>query len=191
MASMRITSFIRFGFMVIGVTGAASGIRYIHKIYFSDARDKNKHLVYLAAIALSSEVVKRTLSDSDFRRTSSQFGMKLLLHKDTLEALKAFAITEFTHDTSTRGSLRSFVINDIIRDPWVKEELIDLVKDVATDVKEDPEISRNRFLSCLRECTIASLHSPSLESDLKMKLTRASWEALIGPPPIGTEYIHF
>ncbi|CCW61555.1 unnamed protein product [Phytomonas sp. EM1] len=188
---MRITSFIRFGLIAVGVTGAVTGINYIYGIYFSDARDKNNDLVHLAAISLSSEVVNRTLSDSDFRRTLSQFGIKLLQHKDTLRALKTFAITEFTQDTPTRAALRSFAVNDIIRDPWVKEELIDLVKDTATDIKEDPEIFRNRFLSCLRECSVDSIYSPPLKRKIIDKITGAAWEALMGPPSIGAEYIHF
>lgn len=175
--------FIRSCFVTVGVTGAVVSSRYWHRTYTSGHPSKDGRLIYLAAITLSSAVVERSLKNDEVVTEFKQFGLNLLGHPVVVRQLKDYFIADFTNDTATRRCLKSFVVQDVIMDSWVKDGLLDVVGNITDAVITDPDIYPSAVLHWLGDCAITGIFQERFQSALKAALKDSCWLALIGPPP--------
>lgn len=176
-------SLVRCALVAIGISGAGLGGRYVYDTYLQPPPARNEKLVQLAAIALSGEVVDKSLRDAEVKAQLRVFGLQLLTHPVVVAHLKKFFIHELTQDTPTRAALRTFVVHDLIQDPWVKEELLGVVENLVDSVKGNPDLFPSRVLRCLGDCALAGLRRDEFWAAVRANGKQAAWIALIGPPP--------
>lgn len=182
---MRVSAnaLVRWGLVAIGISGAALGGRYVYDLYRQQHPARNERLVQLAAIALSGEVVSKSLSDAEVQAQLQGFGLQLLTHPTVVAHLKKFFVRELTEDTPTRAALRTFVVRDLIQDAWVKEELLGVVENLVDSVEENPTIYPTRVLDYLGDCALAGMRREEFWAAVRANGKRAGWIAFMGPPP--------
>ncbi|KPI85080.1 hypothetical protein ABL78_5846 [Leptomonas seymouri] len=187
---MRISAnaLVRYGLVAIGISGAGVGGQYIYNIYKQSPPVQDEKLIQLAAIALSGEVVSKSLNDADVQAQLRVFGLQLLTHRVVVTSLKKFFIQELTHDTPTRASLRTFVVRDLIQDPWVKEELLDVVANLVDSVKGNSDLYPSRVLSWLGDCALEGMRRDEFGAAVRANGKKASWVAFVGPPPFDAHF---
>lgn len=182
------SSFVRFGLVAIGISGAGLGGRYVYHTYLQSHPARNEKLVQLAAIALSGEVVSKSLNDPEVQAQLRVFGLQLLTHPVVVAHLKKFFVHELTDDTPTRVALRTFVVRDVIQDAWVKEELLGVVENLVDSVKENPDLYPSRVLGWLGECAVDGMRRDEFWAAVRANSKQAGWIAFIGPPPADTTF---
>lgn len=181
-------SLVRCGLAVIGISGAGLGGRYVYDSYLQRHPARNEKLVQLAALALSGEVVSKSLNDAEVQAQLRVLGLQLLTHPEVVTHLKKFFIHELTDDTPTRAALRTFAVRDIIQDAWVKEELLGVVGNLVDSVKENPDLYPSRVLGWLGDCALDGLRRDKFWAAVRANGKKASWIAFIGPPPLDTPF---
>ncbi|KPA83382.1 hypothetical protein ABB37_03026 [Leptomonas pyrrhocoris] len=181
-------SLVRFGLVAIGISGAGLGGRYVYNVYEQRHPARNDRLLQLAAIALSGEVISKALNDAEVQEQLRVFGLQLLTHPVVVAELKKFFIRELTTDTPTRAALRAFVVRDIIKDEWVKEELIGVAENLVDSVKDNPDLYPSRVLSWLGGCALEGMRRDEFKAAVRASGKKALWIAFIGPPPPDTPF---
>ncbi|AYU81095.1 hypothetical protein, conserved [Leishmania donovani] len=176
-------SLVRWSLAAVGVSGAALGGTYVYKTYFHQHPARNEKIVQLAAIALSGEVVDKSLHDPEVLSQLSTFGLQVLTHPVVLAHLKKFFIHELTDDTPTRAALRTFVVRDVIQDAWVEEELIGVAEDLVDSVKDNPDLFPDRILAQIGASALEGLQTEEFWWAVRRSSKAAGWIAFISPPP--------
>lgn len=185
----RANTLIRLGLVAIGCTGAVAGARYAYHTYVIDPPQKNEGLVQIAALALSSSVVSGTLNDTAIQRELASFGLRMLTDRTTVAELKTFFVHEFSDNTPTRANLKTFVVDDVILDGWVKDELLEVIAQVVQGLGDDPEVFPGGVLDWLGECALDGLRTNRFLGYLKRHLLAAAWDAFMGPPALDTLFV--
>lgn len=178
------TSLVRWSLAAIGVSGAGLGGTYVYKTYFRPHPQRNEKVVQLAAIALSAEVVDKSIHDPEVVAQLCTFGLQVLTHPVVVAHLKEFFKHELTDDTPSRAALRTFVVRDVIQDAWVKDELIGVVENLVDSVKENPDLFPDRILGWLGASALEGLQQPEFRESARRNALAAAWIALLGPPPL-------
>nr|CCC91114.1 conserved hypothetical protein [Trypanosoma congolense IL3000] len=153
--------------------------------------EKNRELLRLAAVALSSEVVDNVL----IRNETSLMLVKnlvrdVLAHSAFLNHLKGYVIAEFTTNKETVSALRKFVVEDIIRDPWVSDELISMAKETGREIAGDPEVYPNLVLSLLADAAVEGLRTDTFVEALSFAVKASLWKTFLGPSPNHMEQLN-
>ncbi|CAD2217972.1 hypothetical protein AGDE_05039 [Angomonas deanei] len=179
----KLTNVVRGGLVLVGCTGAVYSGMYVYKHVLCPAEPKNEALIQLAALTLSSQVVDSTLHSDEFLKGITDFGLKVLTDRRTVEELKTFFRDELTEDTLTRRALKDFFVEDVLKDSWVKEELIGIVGEVTDDVKSDDALFTDLLLKTwLLGAVKDSATTPELKSSAYRFLYATLWYVFIGPP---------
>ncbi|RHW72055.1 hypothetical protein DPX39_060046600 [Trypanosoma brucei equiperdum] len=176
-------SLMKLALSSVGVFGAAGLLRKRWEVLGQQA-EKNRELLRLAAVALSSEVVDNVLvrnEDSLGRLVS--FVKDVSMHPSFINHLKAYAITEFTANEQTVRALRKFVVEDLICDSWVADELVSMAKDIGRDVIADPQVYPTPVLRFLGDAALDGLQTDTFKEELMTALKDSLWKAFLGPPP--------
>ncbi|KAG5496747.1 hypothetical protein JIQ42_03580 [Leishmania sp. Namibia] len=183
---MRITanSLVRWSLAAVGVSGAGLGGAYVYKTYFRQHPARNDKIVQLAAIALSSEVVDKSLHDPEVLSQLRTFGLQVLTQPVVVAHLKKFFIHELTDDTPTRAALRTFVVRDVIQDAWVREELVGVAEDLVDSVTDNPDLFPDRILAWLGESALKGVQADEFWRAVRGNSKAAGWIAFIGPPSL-------
>ncbi|CAM40440.1 conserved hypothetical protein [Leishmania braziliensis MHOM/BR/75/M2904] len=176
-------SLVRWSLAAVGISGAGLSGAYVYNTHFHQHPVRNDKIVQLAAIALSGEVVDKSLHDPEVLSQLRAFGLQVLTHPTVVAHLKKFFIHELTDDTPTRAALRSFVVREIIQDSWVKEELIGVAEDLVDSVKDNPDLFPDRILTWLGVGALEGLRTEEFWWALRQHTKTAGWIAFIGPPP--------
>lgn len=179
MPSSRLLSLARLGYISAGVCGVLLGCGYMYNVRYT-AQLRDERLLHLAALALSGEVVKNTLNNSNVQRELGILGLNVLKDPEMGATLKRFFIRELTTDTKTREYLKKFVLQDVIRDTWVRDELTDVAKEVASSVKNDKDVYPKAVLSWLSDGVKVSVQQEEAQQMLQNSLKAALWESLSG-----------
>ncbi|KAG5472514.1 hypothetical protein LSCM1_03915 [Leishmania martiniquensis] len=181
-------SLVRWSLAAVGVSGAGLGGTYVYNTYLHPHPVRNDKIVQLAAIALSSEVVDKSLHDPEVLSQLRTFGLQVLTHPVVVAHLKAFFLRELTDDTPTRAALRTFVVRDVIQDAWVKEELVGVVEGLVDSIKDNPDLFPDRILAWLGESALGGLQADDFRRAVRRSSKAAGWIAFIGPPPFGAVF---
>ncbi|KAG5498794.1 hypothetical protein JKF63_03083 [Porcisia hertigi] len=176
-------SLVRWSLAAVGICGAGLGGNYVHKTYLRQHPARNEKLVQLAAIALSGEVVDKSLHDSEVLSQLRRFGLQILTHPVAVDHLKEFFKHELTDDTPTRAALRTFIVRDVIQDAWVKEELIGVAENLVDSVKDNPDLFPNRILARIGASALEGIQTDEFWWAVRQISKAACWIAFIGPPP--------
>ncbi|GET90900.1 hypothetical protein, conserved [Leishmania tarentolae] len=181
--SISATSLVRWSLAAVGISGAGLGGTYMYKTYLHQQPARNEKIVQLAAIALSGEVVDKSLHDPEVLSQLRTFGLQVLTHPVVVAHLKKFFIDELTDDTPTRAALRTFVVRDVIRDAWVKEELIGVAEGLVDSIKDNPDLFPDNILAKIGASALEGLQTDEFWCAVHRNSRVACWIAFIGPPP--------
>ncbi|RNF25154.1 uncharacterized protein Tco025E_02302 [Trypanosoma conorhini] len=181
--------FLRTSVAAVGLCGAGA-IVYNRPWVHRPSPERNKELIRLSAVALSSEVVNTVLfRDEESLKLLRRFVKDVALHPDTVGVLKSHFKAEFTTNKETVATLRKFVVKEIICDQWVADELISMSKETGKEIIEDPTIYPELSLRLLASAAREGLQSRPFRQALRGALRSAFWSAFLVSRPefIGRE----
>ncbi|KAG8348529.1 hypothetical protein TRVL_00618 [Trypanosoma vivax] len=162
---------------------AVGGLVHRRRAPASPSVEDNKELLRVAAVAFSSGVVENVLlRDGELLKLLRRFVKNVATHSLLLDHLKKYAVTEFTANNETVASLRRFVVRDIVCDPWVADELINMVKEARRDIMEDRNIFPGLALQLLESAALEGLQEKVFNDALTSALQASLWKAFLGPP---------
>ncbi|KEG14895.1 hypothetical protein DQ04_00271290 [Trypanosoma grayi] len=177
------SNIIRMTTAAVGLCGAGT-ILYHRCLARKPPLERNRDLLRLAAVALSSEVVDTVLvRDEQLQKLLRGFVKDVFLHPDVVQEIKAYVKEEFTNNEATVTALRKFIVEDIICDTWVADELISMVKEAGKEIVEDPAVHPGLTLRLIGSAAQEGLQTSTFKESLWQALRASLWLAFLGPPP--------
>lgn len=149
---------LRFGVGVVGVSScAALGYYALQHRLTPQQLPPTSTIVGPSASVLTGAIVDSILKDPAVVDNAVSLIARSFLHPLATQALKEHFVGEFTDNDATVRALKTFVLSDVIQDPWVSEELISLARHLGKELVSDPSIWPGQSLELLRSAALEGL----------------------------------
>jgi hypothetical protein len=130
------------------------------------------------AAALSKDVILTVLRDSSTLDTLVDLLLTAVSDKRTKAALVDFLRERFLEDPETKEALRAFVLDAVIKDDWVKDDLIEIAKRLGLGIIDDKRVWPEQVLETLNVAALDGLRSDQFKDATKDLFVRALWGAV-------------
>jgi hypothetical protein len=128
--------------------------------------------------ALSKELILGVLKEEQSLRLVTQLLLAACKHPEFKAELSRFLKTVFIDDPRGSGALKKFVVDDVVLDPWVKDNLLALVKKLGSDISDDKRIYPDEFLMVmLKHSALDALNSDTFSEELWVSVSKSLWNA--------------
>lgn len=134
----------------------------------------------VAATAFSSQTVRTLLQDPEIVSQLKKLGIELIKDKETRESLKTL-VKNRAKDPHTRQIAADCAENQVVKDAWVREELIAFVLDVKNELVHDSDI-RGSTIDAVKDCALESAKSPLAMETVKSEVGGIVFDILRGSP---------
>nr|ACI15951.1 hypothetical protein [Bodo saltans] len=119
-----------------------------------------------SASALTGNVVNAVLRDDNTTQNVVVLLKGVFTHHDFLFHLKTHFKEQFTTNDETVSSLKHFVVDGILKDPFVSDQLIGVGKDLGTHLREHPRVHPEPVLELLKNASLDALRSDRFQREL-------------------------
>lgn len=172
-------------FMFTGISVAAvscTGVAYWRLQDLQRKEEERKLQSQLAfqaqATALSRDLILGVLKTDHSLSLVSALLLQACKHKEFRDELGTFL--KFVFVESPRGSeaLRKFFVDQCILDPWVRDHLLGLVKNLGAELLDDPKVWPGHdvgTLALLTECAFEALAADRFNEELWDAVVRSLW----------------
>jgi hypothetical protein len=139
-----------------------------------------------SASTLTGNVVDAVLRDGNTVENVVVLLKGVFTHHDFLFHLKAHFKEQFTTNDDTVASLRQFVVDGILKDPFVSDQLIGVGKDLGTHLAEHPRVYPGPTLELLKDAALDALRTERFQKELTEALKEGGKHAVFfgGGPPV-------
>jgi hypothetical protein len=161
------------------VTGLAYWRVHAQRRREAEERARVQLLLQARANALSQDLVIKVLGADQSLRLVSELLVKAARHPDFLRALSDFLRHVFIEDPRGKEALRKFLVDDVIRDPWVLEHLLKLVDRLGADIAADSAVWPAGTVDALRVAAMDALETDTFNEELWDAVSRSLWGALV------------
>lgn len=170
---------------VSGVSAAAcsiTGLAYL-QLNALQRREEERKLKLSLQIkaqteALSKELILGVLKTEHSLRLVSELLLRACKHPEFKKELSSFLKEVFVTDPRGSAALKKFVVDDVIMDPWVKDKLLIMVKDLGADILNDNKIWPDELLMVLlKDSALDALTSDTFNEELWEAVAKSLWNA--------------
>eukprot|EP00758_Cryptobia_borreli_P014648 Tbor_TRINITY_DN5941_c1_g8::TRINITY_DN5941_c1_g8_i1::g.18950::m.18950 len=140
-------------------------------IFASKCSDDNNSVGSLSIpIDPSASTLVQDLNKSLVEKETINLLVTLILdtfqHPKAVSALKELFVDEFTQNEETLGNLKKFILDDVIKDPWVSDELIRMSKEEGLSLIAEPDIWPGESLEILKNAALDGLVDQRMKDEL-------------------------
>ena len=97
----------------------------------------------IAAACLSKQIIVETFKDQQVLNELIDLLLRAITRDEVKDAFKTFLKKQFDANENPHGTaeaVRTFLVDRIVNDPWVREQLIRLACDLGTEVYRNPQV---------------------------------------------------
>lgn len=130
------------------------------------------------AEALSKDLILGVLRTDQSLNLVSKLLLECCKHDEFRKELNSFLKYVFIENERGSKNLKSFVVDKVVLDPWVKDNLLSLVKGLGDDIMSDRRIWPDEFLmNLLKNSALDALTGETFNEELWDAVARSLWGA--------------
>jgi hypothetical protein len=124
---------------------------------------------------MSKDLILSVLKTDQSLRLVTELLLKAARHPEFRQELSAFLKFVFVEDPRGSAALKRFVVDQVILDPWVKDNLLGLATGLGADVMADRRIWPEGALELLQVAAADALASDTFNDELWDAIAKSMW----------------
>ena len=125
------------------------------------------------AAAMSKDLILGVLRSDQCLRLVTALLLQACRHPEFKKELSAFLKYVFVEDPRGSAALKKFVVDDVILDPWVRDNLLALVSGLGKDVMNDRRVWPDQTLELLKGGALDAIVTDRFNDELWDAVSRS------------------